>query len=81
MRTIIGEDISIDEIPQITGKLLVGKFNGKAQGEKALSGWLDHQWKPLLGYSPGVHFLTRGWISFLFWSDEDCELVQNKNKF
>jgi hypothetical protein len=79
MRMVVGDDIPIREVPQLVGKTLVGIFNGKSLGEKSLRGWMNNMWKPLIGYSPKVHILSRNWISFMFLSTEYCEEIQKQN--
>jgi hypothetical protein len=66
-------------IPQLLGKTLVGRFNGKYLGEKALTSWLQNHWKPLIGYVPKIHILSRSWISFSFLSDDDCEEIHRQS--
>jgi hypothetical protein len=75
VKMVVGDDIHLNDVPQLMGKTLVGIFNGKSMGEKALTGWMINQWKPLIGYAPKVHILSRNWISFIFLSAEDCEEI------
>jgi hypothetical protein len=76
---VVGDDIPISNIPQLLGKTLVGRFQGKSPGEKALACWMQNHWKPIIGYVPKIHLLARRWISFSFLSDEDCEEIHRKN--
>lgn len=47
---VVGVDIPVSEVEKLTGKTLVGRFNGKRAEEAALSRWMDQLWKPVLGY-------------------------------
>jgi hypothetical protein len=72
---VFGEDISVSQVSKLVDKVMVGIFWGKSPGEKAMFGWLDNHWKPMLGYLPKFHILSRGWISFHFQSSEDYEYI------
>jgi len=43
MKMVVGVDITILEVSQYTGKLLVGRFNGKTIGTQALLNWLSKE--------------------------------------
>jgi hypothetical protein len=40
--------------------------------------WVQSTWFPLLGYTPEVIFMTRGWFGFRFKSTEDTLIVLDK---
>jgi hypothetical protein len=79
VQMVVGVDIPVSEVVKLTGKTLVGRFNGKQAGEVALSRWMDQFWKPVLGYIPEAHALARGWNSFLLWSEDDYNKLLQKN--
>jgi hypothetical protein len=79
VKMVVGDDIPLCDVPQLVGKTLVGSFTGKAPGEKSLTGWMNNLWKPLIGYTPKVHLLSRNWISFSFLSAEDCDEIRKQN--
>jgi hypothetical protein len=78
VKMVVGEDIFISEVSKFVGKMLMGIFWEKSPREKALSGWIENQWKPLLGYTPKAHLMSRGWILFLFQSNEDSESIHKR---
>jgi hypothetical protein len=79
VKMVVGDDIPLSNIPHLLGKTLVGRFNGKSLGEKALTCWMQNQWKPLIGYIPKIHILSRSWISFSFLLDDDCEEIRRQS--
>jgi hypothetical protein len=81
IKMVFGEDISVSQVSKLVDKVMVGIFWGKSPGEKAMFGWLNNHWKPMLGYLPEFHILSRGWISFRFQSSKDYEYIQNKEWF
>jgi hypothetical protein len=72
---VVGEDIAIEEITHLEGKLLVGIFTKKTPGFSTLHSWIDQEWTPMLGYLPETHILTRGWDSFLLKDEKDCVVL------
>jgi hypothetical protein len=53
----------------------VGQISYKSLSKISLEGWIQSQWKPLLGYSPEVIYLTKGWLGFISNSTEDASLL------
>jgi hypothetical protein len=58
---------------------LVGIFVGKNVGEKELHRWMEQQWKPLLGYVPDAHVLSKGWYAFILESSDHCKELLKEN--
>jgi hypothetical protein len=54
---------------------LVGRISYKSLSKVSLEGWIQSQWQPILGYSPEVIFLTKGWLGFICHSPEDSSLL------
>jgi len=73
---VVGDDIPLSEVPQLTGKTLVGRNNGKSLEEKTLTGWMNNLLKPLIGYFLKFHLPSRNWISFIFLLADECEEIQ-----
>jgi hypothetical protein len=42
VRMVVGEDIPITEISNLSRKMLVGRFNGKSLKEKTLASWMEY---------------------------------------
>jgi hypothetical protein len=49
---------------------LVGRFSYRKLVKVSLAHWVDETWKPLLGYSPEIIYLTQGWFGFQFHTSE-----------
>jgi hypothetical protein len=77
-KMVVGDDVSMEEILELIGKTSGGHFCGKVVCPKALGNWIDKNWTEPLGYRPGFHTLSRGWICFKFHSREDLNNIFNR---
>jgi hypothetical protein len=41
----------------------------------SLQAWVEQQWVPLLGYTPEILHLTKGWLGFICKSPEDLSTL------
>jgi hypothetical protein len=76
MKMVVGDDITLCDVPWLVGRALVGSFIGKVPREKSLTGWMNNLWKSLIEYTPKVHILSRNWISLSFLSAKDCNEIR-----
>jgi len=58
---------------------LVGRFSYRKLVKIPLAHWVDETWKPLLGYSPEIIYLTQGWFGFQFHTSEAASLILASN--
>jgi hypothetical protein len=65
---VVGEEIGVDKIQDLLGKNLVGKFIGQRIGVEKILTWVFYSWFLALAYSPTIHFLSQGWVGFIFKS-------------
>jgi len=54
---------------------IVGWFSYKKFSNLPLENWIKLHWYPLLGYSPEVIYLKKGWHGFICKSPEDASLL------
>jgi hypothetical protein len=54
---------------------LVGRFSYRKLLQVPLEYWVEITWKPLLGYSPEIFYLARGWFGFKCRNLEDASLI------
>jgi len=54
---------------------MVGRISYKSLNPQPLEGWIEKNWHPLLGYSPVVHYLKKGWLCFYCNSPQDATLL------
>jgi hypothetical protein len=57
---------------------MVGRLSYKTLSRQSLPEWVSSTWASMLGYSPELVTLTRGWFSFVFKSHEHIVLVLEK---
>jgi hypothetical protein len=55
---VFGADVDIDEILDLLGREVVGRFYGKIVSTTSLHKWMDANWSSLLGYQPEYHTLA-----------------------
>jgi hypothetical protein len=77
-KLVMGMDIGLEESCNLALCALVGRLAYRSRCVSPLDEWVLRSWEPLLGYSPEVLSLPRGWMGFVFKSPEDSELVLNK---
>ena len=54
---------------------IIGQFTGLWPSPKAIDGWVQRNWRPLVFYGIRNHFLGRGYYVFIFYSAEDRDLI------
>ena len=54
---------------------LIGKFTGISPFPKAIDGWVQRNWRPLVSEGIRNHFVKRGYYVFVFDSVEDRDLI------
>jgi hypothetical protein len=69
---------SLEKIPPLLGKTIVGRFSGKIVSAPLLFIWIEDNWKVLLGYNPTFHTLARGWLVFKFRNKEYLVKIFNQ---
>jgi hypothetical protein len=57
---------------------LVGRFSYKRLNNLHLVDWMNLHWLPLLGYSPEVIYLKKGWVGFFCKSPKYVSLLLSK---
>jgi len=67
----MGMDVSLEEVCNLALCALVGRLDYRSCCKQTLTDWMQCNWEPVLGYSPEVMTLLRGWIGFVFKSPED----------
>jgi hypothetical protein len=72
---MLGEDVGLEDIVSLALFTLVGRFSYKNMCKMSLEDWVNVYWSPLLGYSPIVFYLTKGWFGFQFKRMEDMEPI------
>jgi hypothetical protein len=70
-RMVLGDDVLIGDIPNMVGRMVIGRFYGKSVTPTALKLWLVDHWQSLLGYFPIYYKLARGWICLFFKRHKD----------
>lgn len=75
----VGEDIAWGCVLQMAKFTLVGRVMGRNFSRKMVAGWVEENWKPLMGYAPVVVMLNRGWFTFKFIKEEELRWVLNMN--
>ena len=54
---------------------LIGQFTGLWPSPKAIDGWVQRNWRPLVSDDICNHFVGRGSYVFVFDSAEDSDLI------
>ena len=54
---------------------LIGQFTSLWPSPKAIEGWVQRNWKPLVLEDIHSHFVKRGFFVFVFESAEDRDLI------
>ena len=68
-------------ILNFAGKTLLGLFFGIRVVDTSLKSWINKYLKPILSYSPDCFVMTRGWVGFKFWKEEDVVKILNGRCF
>jgi hypothetical protein len=72
---VLGSDISLMETCNMSFCGLVGQVSYHYLSQEPIQAWMDKNWQPILGYSPRVFFLEKGWLGFQCRSSEDAEIL------
>ena len=72
---MVGEDIVLNQVLDLSGHTLVGKILGRRVGMDCLLSLMERHWGTALGYTPKVHLLAKGWLRFIFRSKEEVVFV------
>lgn len=68
---VVGRDVGIERVLNLVGKTLVGFSASRRVSLWGLSEWMRQFWMPMLGYCPRSHLLFKGWLGFVFVSEDD----------
>jgi hypothetical protein len=75
---VLGEYVGMEEVCTLAMCALVGRSTYRALGRLDITSWVEATWNSLLGYTPEMVILTRGWYSFIFKTPEDSsKILQN----
>jgi hypothetical protein len=74
-KLVLGMDIGLEESCNLALCALVGRLAYRSRCLIPLEDWVLRNWEPLLGYSPEVLSLPRGWMGFVFKCPEDSEMI------
>jgi hypothetical protein len=67
-RLVMGMDVILEEACNLALCALVGRLTYRSCCKQTLTDWMQCNWEPVLGYSPEVMSLSRGWLGFVFKS-------------
>jgi hypothetical protein len=74
---VLGAGVGLEESCRLALCGLVGRLSYSYLVSSPVAEWMEISWKPLLGYIPEIHYLTKGWMGFIFKSPEDASLFLN----
>jgi hypothetical protein len=63
---VLGMDIGLEESCSLAMCALVGRLAYRLFCKISVSEWMKATWEPILGYSPVLLTLPRGWFGFCF---------------
>jgi len=69
--------VGLEETCRIALCGLVGRLSYAYLVTESFTIWMERTWIPVLGYKLELHFLTKGWMGFVFKSLEDATLLLN----
>jgi len=75
----VGEDVEWHNILEMSKLTIVGKVIGRFFARRTMVSWVDRFWKEVVGYSPVVDLLTRGWFAVTFAKEEDLPKILNRS--
>jgi hypothetical protein len=81
VKLVLGEDILMDQVLEMDSKSLTGWFYKRQIVVKKLEQWIARVWRPPLGYSERFHILFKGWLGFIFRSEEDVVKILSMRGF
>jgi hypothetical protein len=71
-RLVLGDGVGFENLCLMSTCALVGRLSYSRLSPQPLEDWIKSNWFPLLGYSPDVQFLKKGWLCFLCKSPDDA---------
>jgi hypothetical protein len=74
-RLVLGDGVGFENLCKMSTCTLVGRISYKSLSTLPLEDWIKLKWLPLLGYSPEVLYLTKGWLGFHCNSPDDATLL------
>jgi hypothetical protein len=74
-RLVLGDGVGLEDLCKMSTSALVGRVSYKSLSSQPLEEWMKLSWLPLLGYTPEVFFLKKGWLCFVCKSPEDASLL------
>jgi hypothetical protein len=74
-KMVVGDDVKLEAIPNLMGKMVIGKFCGKVVRLEFLRIWIDSIRSTMLGYRHMFHTMSRGWICFKFHSKVEMDVI------
>jgi len=72
---VMGVDVGLEESCNLSLRALVGRFTYKSQCKISLTEWMQDYLESLIGYSPELLTLLRGWFGFVFKNPEDTRFI------
>jgi hypothetical protein len=74
-KMVLGSDVGLAETYTLALCGLVGRLSYKYLCKVSIPEWVELNWKPVLGYSPEIIYLTKGWVGFICNTPEDTALL------
>lgn len=73
-----GSDLLWEKVAGLTRQAIVGRWKFEQYSSVNLMEWLLKVWADLLGYSPSVSKLDKGWYCFHLQKDEDAGIILSR---
>jgi hypothetical protein len=74
-RMVMGVDVGLEESCNLSLCALVGRLSYRSLCKQPITDWMQSSWVLLLGYSPELLTLSRGWFGFVFKNPKDTVLI------
>jgi hypothetical protein len=74
-RLVLGDGVGLEDLCKMSTSALVGRVSYKSLSSQPLEDWIKLSWLPLLGYSPEVLYLKKGWLCFICKTPDDASLL------
>jgi hypothetical protein len=71
-RLVLGDGVGLENLCKMSICTLVGRISYKSMNPPPLDDWMKTNWLPLLGYSPEVLYLKKGWLGFVCRDPDDA---------
>jgi hypothetical protein len=75
---VLGDDVGLKDTYRLALCGLVVRLAYSFLADSPVSDWVIKFWTPLLGYTPEIVFLTKGWNGFICHSPDDVSLLLNQ---